>query len=355
MKNIYLQLLDKLTVSSSLVLATVTSTSGSTPQKPGSSALFYKDGLLAGTVGGGRLEGEIQKIAQSALISKKSGHYHFRLDNDINHKEEAICGGQISILIDAKPENHIEVFKQMKQSIQQRKPGILVSLFNSLNNDSSEIQRFWITESNKHLLNDRIKNTRRDIEKLFETINQSDFREFFISPEEEKTYIFLETILPLPRLVIAGAGHIGKALAHLGNLLDFEVTVIDDRIEYANRENITDADHIVVDDIGKAMLSVEKTNDTYIAIVTRGHMDDAKALKACIGSGAAYVGMIGSVNKITLMRNKFIDEGWATPLQWDAIHAPVGLEIHSKTVQEIAVSIAAQLVLLRNLKVKTHA
>jgi xanthine dehydrogenase accessory factor len=67
------------------------------------------------------------------------------------------------------------------------------------------------------------------------------------------------------------------------------------------------------------------------------------------------VGMIGSANKIALMRKKFIDEGLATPLQWDAIHAPVGIEIRSKTVQEIAVSIAAQLVQVRNHKVTAHA
>jgi len=355
MKNIYLQLLDKLALSSSMVMATVTRATGSTPQKPGSSALFCKDGLLTGTIGGGVLEGEVQMIAQNALVSKESGHYHFSLDNGINHLEAAICGGQISILVDAAPHNHFEVLEQLKQSINQRKPGVLVSKVTTVKNNKLEIQKFWITESNIHLLPDQLTFIKAEIEKIFTTINQYDFREFSISPEEKHTCLFLEAVLPLPRLVIAGAGHIGKALAHLGNLLDFEVTVIDDRVEYANRENIPDADHILVDDIGKAVQTIEKKEDTYIVIVTRGQKDDAEALKACIGSGAAYVGMIGSVNKIAQMHKKFIDEGWATPKQWNAIHSPVGLEIHSKTVQEIAVSIAAQLVQMRNLKLKIHA
>jgi xanthine dehydrogenase accessory factor len=355
MKNIYLQILDEHAIRSSLVLATVTRATGSTPQKPGSSALFDKAGLLSGTVGGGALEGEVQKIVQRAVVSKKSGHYHFRLDNDISQKEEAICGGQISILVDATPGNHLAVIEQVKQSMQQKIPGILVSQVISLNDNEVEIHRFWVTGSNKHLLKDQLKITQQEIESIIEAGNQFDYREFSLSREEKSTSIFLEPVFPLPRLVIAGAGHIGKALAHLGNLLDFEVTIIDDRVEYANHENIPDADHIIVDNIGKAMLVLEKTTDTYFVIVTRGHKDDAEALKTCIGSGAAYVGMIGSANKIALMRKKFIDEGLATPLQWDTIHAPVGLEIHSKTVQEIAVSIAAQLVQVRNLKPKAHA
>ena len=136
-------------------------------------------------------------------------------------------------------------------------------------------------------------------------------------------------------------------MCHLGSLLDFEVTVIDDRPEFANRERLPDADTIIVDDIGEAMRAVPISDDTYIVIVTRGHEKDADALRQCINSEAAYVGMIGSARKIKLMREKFLEEGWATSAQWNRIHAPIGVEIQSKTVQEIAVSIAAQLVLAR--------
>jgi xanthine dehydrogenase accessory factor len=88
--------------------------------------------------------------------------------------------------------------------------------------------------------------------------------------------------------------------------------------------------------------------DTFIVIVTHGHKDDAGALRACIDSEAGYIGMIGSKNKVHLMRESFIQNGWASAEQWNRIHSPVGLEIQSKSVQEIAVSIAAQLVLFRN-------
>jgi xanthine dehydrogenase accessory factor len=131
-------------------------------------------------------------------------------------------------------------------------------------------------------------------------------------------------------------------------MLEYEVIVIDDRSEFANTRNLPDADKIVVNDIGTTLKSLNKHNDTYIVIVTRGHKDDAEALKACIGSGAGYIGMIGSRNKVATMRREFIDNGWATEAQFDLIHAPIGLDIKSKTVQEIAVSIAAEIIQVRN-------
>jgi xanthine dehydrogenase accessory factor len=190
--------------------------------------------------------------------------------------------------------------------------------------------------------------------KICWTLKRSDYKRFTQIPEDRDVMVYLEPVLPPPHLIIAGAGHIGKALTHLGKLLDFEVTVIDQRAEYANRANIPDADHLVADDIGQAMQKLKKTPDTYIVIVTHGHKHDADALRACIGSGAAYVGMIGSRKKISLMRKNSIEEKWATPRQWEQIHAPIGLPIRSESEQEIAIRIAAQLVLVRNSKIHAY-
>ena len=135
-------------------------------------------------------------------------------------------------------------------------------------------------------------------------------------------------------------------------MLEFEITVIDDRPEYSNKEKNPDADQIIVENIGKAIRKIPKTPETYIVIVTPGHKNDADALRQCIDSEVAYIGMIGSKRKISLMRKKFLEEEWATPSQFDRIHAPIGVEIQSKTVQEIAVSICAQLILIRHQKHK---
>jgi xanthine dehydrogenase accessory factor len=356
MKNIYLQIIDKQSDNSPLVMATITGTIGSTPAKPGTSALFGKDGLLSGTVGGGIMEAKVQNIAQSAIASKESGYYHFQLDNDINQKEEAICGGQANILIDAALNEQWHVFEQIKQSLLQSLSGVLVSKVTSLGDCQVSIQRSWIT---RNVMPDMPSDPLQVIEPMIKSMlsddNSGNYRELSLPDGQQEVRYFLERIVPFPKLVIVGAGHIGKALSHLGSLLDFDVTVIDDRPEYANAENIPDADQIVVDDIRKAMQAVTKTPDTYIVIVTRGHKNDADALKSCIGSDATFVGMIGSSKKVAMMRRHFMEEGLSTPTQWESVYAPIGLDIHSQTVQEIAVSIAAQLIQVRNHKVSAHA
>jgi xanthine dehydrogenase accessory factor len=353
MKNIYLQIPELKSDISSMVMATVTRTHGSTPQKPGSSALFNMNGLITGTVGGGVVEGAVLKLAREAVVSKKSGHFQFNLANDISSKEEAICGGQINVLIDANLQNYLSVFEQLSQSIIDHIPGILITMVTGLSEDSVLINRYWMSKSFKPPMPVAfLEKIEPVVSEMILRRDSADYREMSLSiPDQEPSSIFfLEPVFPHEQLIIAGAGHIGKALAHLAYMLDFEVTIIDDRREYANTVNIPEADHIIVDNIGEALKKLNLNNDTYIVIVTRGHKDDASALKCCIGSDLAYTGMIGSVNKIAAMRVNFIENGWATAKQWDTVHAPVGLDIKSRTVEEIAISIAAQLVLVRNSK-----
>jgi xanthine dehydrogenase accessory factor len=161
-------------------------------------------------------------------------------------------------------------------------------------------------------------------------------------------FCFLEPLAPLPRLLVAGGGHIGRAVARLGALLDFEVTVIDDRADFASAERFPIADRLIVSSPGAALRDFPIDNDTYIVIVTRGHRDDADALRAAIRSPAAYIGMIGSRTKISLTRERFIREGWASAEEFDRVRSPIGLPIGSRTVEEIAVSIAAELVQVRS-------
>jgi len=266
MKNIYLQILKHQPDYSHLVLATVTRSKGSTPQKPGSSALFFKKSLISGTVGGGIAEGKVQNIAMNAFLSGESGHFHFNLDYDISNTEEAICGGQISVLVDAGPDKSIAVFKQIEQSMAKRIPGVLITMVTTLKEDSVLIKRYWMTGSHKPPLPEKhIEKIEPVVMVLLSVPKPSDYSELELPMEgaESSAQLFLEPIFPREQLVIAGAGHIGKSLAQLGSTLDFEVTVIDDRAEYANTENVPTADHIIIKDIGQAMRELEKNENTY--------------------------------------------------------------------------------------------
>ena len=357
MNSIYHQILEQVRSGSRIVLATVIRTSGSTPQKPGSSALFGENGLLDGTVGGGILEWEVAHISGSVLITGVSDHYYFNLDTD-QDDDGAICGGEAVVLIDANPGKHLKALEEMEQSLLNRQAGLLMTTISRETDNGRSIDRYWITEGGTEFLPSEFDQEMRDhLSAHFSTPAYMGFGELELTPSVHSHYeiVFVESIKPLPHLVIAGAGHVGKALAHIGSLLDFEITVIDDRTEYANKENIPDADHLIVEDIGKAMAELDTGADTYIVIVTRGHNHDADALKPCVGSNAAYVGMIGSSNKVGIMKKRFLEKGWSSPEQWSRIHTPIGLPIGSKSVQEIAVSIAAQLVSVRNQNNKINA
>jgi xanthine dehydrogenase accessory factor len=352
MKNFYLQILKNPQNIHDLVLATVIGTKGSTPQIEGSSALFSTSGLICGTIGGGVVEGKVQEIAKKSAVSKKSGSYFFQLDNSAPDGEDALCGGNITILLDSDLSKHIAVFEEIKHSFGSGTPGVLITAVTGIE-EKTVINRYWMTDSiNPSLPRDLMVLIGQEIADLFLSLRQDDFRKIEITLPGEENYsaVFLEPVIPPFRLIIAGAGHIGKALSKIGQMLDFEVTVIDDRPEFANADNLQSADHIITGDIGKAIGRLEKRDDTYIVIVTRGHKDDANALRACITSEAAYIGMIGSRNKVALMHNDFVANSWATEEQWSRIFAPVGLDIKSKTVEEIAISIAAQLVQVKNLK-----
>ena len=353
MKNIYLKILELQHAGHQLVLATVAGSIGSTPQKPGSSALFDGSRLIAGTVGGGLVEARVQNLAQAKSQIKESCYLKVQLNNNISDKEAAICGGEISVLMDANPEKCLPVFEEIKESMAERIPGILITLVTVLGEDKVIVDRYWMTNMKKPSLDSRYLNSiEPEVKNILATADPENFKQIEIALPGKKqlTLFLLEPVFPLPQLFIAGAGHIGKALSHLGKILDFEVTVIDDRQEYANSDNLPDADHVIVHDIGEAVEKIEKKHDTFIVIVTRGHNDDAKALKPCIGSDAGYVGMIGSKGKVAKLHAEFIQQGWATEEQWNRIYTPIGLDIRSKTVEEIAISIAAQLVQVRNRK-----
>jgi xanthine dehydrogenase accessory factor len=297
------------------------------------------------------LEKDAERRALEALTTQRSVVYSFALEADLTTPEGAICGGGVRILIDADPARHLPVFQALVDSLARRSSGALITSIVMSKESEVELSREWVHGPGEDLAGGGRHARYRD--RIEACIKQEKAELFPVEkgaspagPAEE--LLLCEPFVPLPRLLIAGAGHIGAAVTHLGSRLEFEVTVIDDRSEFANPENLPDADHIIHADIGRAMREMDIGADSYIIIVTRGHRHDGEALRGCIASPAAYLGMIGSRHKIALMRRQFIEEGWATAEQWDRIHTPIGLEIGSQTVEEIAVSIAAQLVSVRS-------
>jgi xanthine dehydrogenase accessory factor len=326
-----------------LVLATIVETDGSTPQVAGASAIFSSAGLVAGTVGGGLLEARVESAAEKALQDGKARLISVRLDADPSDAEGAICGGTSRVLVDPGVDTAKGIYESALEGFRKRRGGALISRVSPRQDDLVALERGWLPEGAPVLPDDPVFG--EIAPGVLEDVLASG-RPRLLRAGDRMTFVV--PVLPLPRLVIAGAGHVGKAVAHLASLLDFSVTVVDDRPEFANAVNVPDADEIIVGDIGEAVRNVEDSPDNYFVIVTRGHKKDAEALRAAIGREAAYIGMIGSKRKIELMQCEFLESGWATAAQWAGVHAPIGVDIGSRTVEEIAVSIAAELVVVRS-------
>jgi xanthine dehydrogenase accessory factor len=159
-------------------------------------------------------------------------------------------------------------------------------------------------------------------------------------------HVMLELHEQPARLVIAGGGHVGKALSVIASMCGFRVTVVDDRPEYADRERFPEADEVVRGRFDEALAAHPIDETTYVVCVTRGHRHDEDSLKAVIGRGAAYVGMIGSRRRAAAVLQHLVEDGAGTAAV-QAVHTPIGLDIGAQTPEEIAVAIMAEIVQVR--------
>jgi len=158
--------------------------------------------------------------------------------------------------------------------------------------------------------------------------------------------IFVEPVLPPADLYIFGAGHVAASLYKVALIAGFDVTVVDDREAYANRERFPEAQQVIAEDFEKAAARIAPSESSYIVIVTRGHRDDMRMLRWAVQTPARYVGMIGSKRKTITIFKELQAEGLPAHL-FDRVHAPVGLDIGAITPEEIAVSITAELIAKR--------
>jgi xanthine dehydrogenase accessory factor len=161
--------------------------------------------------------------------------------------------------------------------------------------------------------------------------------------------IFVEPLLAAPTLVIIGAGHIGAAVSQLGKFLGFRTVVLDDRAEFVTPERLPFADEMHAGDFVEHITKLDITPQTYVVIVTRAHTLDAPVLRALVDKPAAYIGMLGSKKRVITVIEMLEKEG-VSEAALARVHAPIGVEIHAETPQEIAVSIMAEVIQVKRQK-----
>ncbi len=278
-------------------LALIAGTKGSSPQRTGAKAIFFADGKIIGTLGGGCLEAEVQARALTALKTGQPTEFQMVLDHDFGWDDGLICGGSVNGLILPRAEK----FKMLWQELTAATTSI----------------RWGV---------------------------KKDFSVTTIEAGDNHEWLYQENISPPAELWIAGSGHVAQAVAPLALKLDFAVTIFDDRPDLANHEFFPPQTRLRVGGWHELLKISPPIAPAFGLVVTRGHQHDALVLSEWVRFPFAFLGMIGSRRKARIMRENFIKQKIATAEQFDRIACPVGLEIAAVGPHEIAVSVLAQLI-----------
>ena len=304
--------------------------------------LVDPEGGQVGTLGGGCVENEVKQKALRQLGGTAAAVHSFVLDHDYAWADGLICGGKMVIVAEAVRGPGPLVYFRAYWKLLEAGDGFTEAVVVEPDRGGAELgARFLFDHEGRVAASWPASAVPEGL--AAQIVHLSDRPR----PGVRGGVALLPT-LPRVRLVIVGAGHVGQAVAALAAQADFDVWVVDDRHQYANAERFPDARRLVVGPLDQVLPALEVTPRTYALIVTRGHGHDQEALYHLAPTPAPYVGLIGSRRKIRLIFASLREMG-VSESALGRVAAPVGFDIGSQTVPEIAISIVAELIARRNL------
>ena len=321
MKAILDEMLAALSRGERVVLSSILASSGSVPRGAGAKMAVFEDDRVLGTIGGGAVERLSIQRAQDAL---KNGGSNELKSYNLHPSEVAstgmICGGAVTVYFQFfAPEQtaDVAVLKRWREMLDKD-----VDLWLLLSLDGDGVNEFHVV-------------TREEI--------PQDKVDYFSAKAVWKDGIYVEPLCRAGSVYIFGGGHVSQALVPVLAGVGFRVVVYDDRPEFADPALFPAAEETLCGDFLALEQRVQVTADDYVVIMTRGHQADYEVLCQVLRSGARYLGCIGSRRKLALCRERLLAQGF-TAEEYAAVHAPIGLPILAETPEEIAISIAAEMI-----------
>jgi xanthine dehydrogenase accessory factor len=301
--------------------------------------LVFPDGTQAGTLGGGCVEAEVKRLALSAPAGASVHTFH--LNNDYGWDDGLICGGRMTILV--HPVQHGGDYYRRLLALTEAGEGFTEAAVIGDAAGLSIGDRFLFGATGNQIAALAMTPSWEAVAAHLPSLTTQS------RPATVRGITFLPH-RPRITLLLVGGGHVSQAVARLAAECGFSVWVVDDRERFASKELFPAADRLFVGSIGDTLRNVvpSLTPATYALVMTRGHNHDEEALFHLADSRCGYVGMIGSRRKIRLIFDDLVAKG-VRPEVLARVHAPLGLDIGSQSVPEIAVSIVAELIACRNL------
>jgi xanthine dehydrogenase accessory factor len=365
MKKFYEDLKALLDDNKAAAVATIIESKGATPREVGAKMLILDEGQMVGTVGGGC--GEAQVLWDAVRVLRQGPPMISRVDltGEINDLSPTNCGGIMDVFIDRfRPAEEggvgLTARETVDRIVEAMDRGVAVVLATLVGGYARRlplgskaliladgtVYGFPEADPLRPVLVAKAQEALARGEGWRVGLELPDVPRGAATAGEPALDVYLEVVAPPAKLIIVGAGHIAVPLAKIGKILDFEVTVLDDRAAFANRQRFPEADHVIAANIEKTLMDYPVTPNCSFVLVTRGHQLDEEACRCILGKGAAYIGMIGSRRRTREVKRHLIEMGFSPELT-EQIYAPIGLDLGAETPAEIAVAIAAELVNLR--------
>lgn len=345
MNELLKELVDTHSQGGAAALATVISRQGPTPMASEAKMLTRADGKIVGTVGGGCTEAQVQSAGKKLLLDGLSRTLDFTLTRKQAGEEGHICGGKVQIFLEPVRECTVACAQEAIKLSETGRPCAWATLIcragaADLGENTKMLVRADGTTLGS-LGNEALaaKVTEEGVKAIREQTPQ-------IVSFDDQTEVFIEPMPVVPTVYVFGAGHVSCYLAKMAKLLGFRVVLTDDRSQFANRERFPEADEIIVDDFEVACNKLAVNQFSYLVIVTRGHLHDAEVLEWAVETKSKYIGMIGSRAKVRILFRDLESKGFKKE-SLAKVHAPIGLDIKAETPEEIALSIAAEMILVR--------
>ncbi len=330
MKTLFSALQTAIQQQQDCMLVTVIAGSGSTPRGAGAKMAVFADGTITGTIGGGALEYKAQQMAQDALQQHKSYTWEFKLHPNQVADLGMVCGGDV------------EVYFQYLNSAAAQTADLLEQILQALNKNADSWLITGIAEGQHWAQQTQIADKK--------LLSQMGFpapltnKTAIVTYQEQKYYA--EPLQTAGRVYIFGGGHISKSLVPVLYPLGFRTVVVDDKAEFADPARFPLAEQTIQTQFTDYSDAVPIDESDYVVIMTRGHANDYDVLVQALRTKACYIGMIGSRSKLKTTREKLLADGFSDE-DFNRVHAPIGLAIKAVTPEEIAISIAAQLIMER--------